>query len=73
MDQVPIPVRFSVHTEACIQKGICDNKGIYDIVDWMAFVIMRFTIRPKPKELGAVCKRLINKYPSLQMGQIPLM
>ena len=63
---MPIPIRFSVHTESCMKKDILDNKSIYEIVDSVAFVIMRFTIRPKPKELGVICKRLVAKYPSIK-------
>ena len=66
MEQVHIPVRFSVHTESWIQKGILDNKSIYEIVHSVAFVVMRFTIKPKLKELNVMCKSLVAKYPSLK-------
>ena len=65
-EQVPIPVHFSVRTESCMKKDILNNKSIYEIVDSVAFVIMRFTIRLKPRELGVICKRLVAKYPSIK-------
>ena len=61
-----IPVRFSAETHKAIEIGVLTRKARVEINSSLATLMMVYTIRPTPDDMHTVCRRLVQKYPTLK-------
>lgn len=64
--KLDIPSRFSVTTTAALKSGTPTGRARDDIVDSLATVMMVHTMHPAGSEYNIVCRKLIERYPTLK-------
>ena len=65
-EQLSIPTRFSSDTTAAIKSGILSKRARDEIIQSLSTLILVYTNRPSPEDHTIVCRKLIQKYPTLK-------
>lgn len=66
-DQLTIPTRFSEETTSFIKSGgIPSKKARDEIIQSLSTLMLVYTDRPTPDDYSIVCRKLVEKYPTLK-------
>ena len=65
-EHLTLPTRFSVETSGAIESGILTKKARVEIHNSIATLMLVYTSRPTSNDRDVVCRRLIQKYPTLK-------
>lgn len=65
-ETMAIPTRFSGETTSSIDSGVLSKRSRDEIVQSLSTHILVHTNRPLPDDFHTVCRRLVEKYPSLK-------
>ena len=65
-EHLTLPIRFSKETADAIESGVLTRKTRIEIHNSLATLILVHTCRPTSNDRKIVCRRLIEKYPSLR-------
>ena len=66
LDTFEVPTEFSFHTNEAIKTGVLTKSSRVEIIGALATRVLQYTRTPIPLEYQTVCKKLIEKYPTLQ-------
>ena len=61
-----IPTRFSAETMKILKNGVPTQKARDEIVSALSTLILVHTTRPDSDDYNTVCRRLVEKHPSLR-------
>ena len=65
-EHLTLPTRFSKETTGAIESGILTKKARVEIHNAVATLMLVYTSQPTSNDQDVVCRRLIQKYPTLK-------
>ena len=63
---MPNSARFSKETTGNIAAGVLTQKTREEVVNSLSTLMLVYTIRPTPNDYNIICKRLVDKHPTLK-------
>ena len=67
-EHLTLPARFSKETTEAIECGVLTRKARVEIHNSIATLMLVHTSRPTASDRDTVCRRLVQKFPTLKDG-----